>query len=348
MDQSATFRSWLSLGLAHFFVDFLCTGALTLLSKGSAGTAVLWAILYNGLAFAFQLPLGALADCLHLTRRISAIGCFLVGAGALFSSPLPACILLGLGNACFHVGGGREALKCGGEKAGQVGRFVAPGALGIFLGPLCAARLPQFSFFAPVALLFCGGMLLFFSRRDEKLEALSLTKPSLPKGTLCLIVLFMFLTVLLRSYMGTVIHYDFQKKSLWAALFVLCIFLGKFFGGSLADRFGLLPFAALSQLLSTALFSLSLLLPVCAFPAIFLFNTSMAITACALYRCFPERGGTMFGLTTFALYLGAVPRLLGWESGLFTWWGLLLLGLCSAVSLLLGLWLMRKERCHVR
>ncbi len=347
MANRENLRSALLLGLSHFFVDFSCTALLTLLAKTAEGPIVLWAILYNALAFAFQLPLGALADRLGLTRRSSVLGCLLVGLGALLPRALPACIFLGLGNACFHVGGGRESLKRGGERAEQVGKFVAPGALGIFLGPLCAAHFPQFRLALPVFLLLCAGMLLFFNRNDKNVEALTLQKPPSPKGALFLIALSMFITVLLRSYMGSILHYDFQANTALAGIFVLCIFLGKFFGGSLADRFGPLPFAALSQLLSTGLFILSLWLPYCAMPAIFLFNTSMAITAWALYRCFPKQCGTMFGLTTFALFLGAIPRLLAWESSLFCWWGLLLLGLCSALSLLLGLYLMRKEPSYV-
>ena len=114
-------------------------------------------------------------------------------------------------------------------------------------------------------------------------------------------------------------------------------------GGIFADRFGALPFSLVSQLSCTLLFVLSLYFPALAMPAILLFNTSMAVTAFTLYRCLPNYGGTMFGLTTFAIFLGVVPKLLGWNFGLFTWWGLLVLGLCSTFFLLLGLFLAKKE-----
>jgi FSR family fosmidomycin resistance protein-like MFS transporter len=84
-------------------------------------------------------------------------------------------------------------------------------------------------------------------------------------------------------------------------------------------------------------FTLSVKIPWLAFPGIFLFNTTMAITATQLYRCLPQFPGTMFGLTTLALFLGVLPRLLGAENLFFSWWGLGLLSLVSALSLLGGL-----------
>ena len=114
-------------------------------------------------------------------------------------------------------------------------------------------------------------------------------------------------------------------------------------GGSLADRFGAFRFSLIAQPLGTALFVLSTVQPLLAIPATLLFNTTMAITAHAVYRSAPHRSGTMFGLTTLALYLGVLPRLLSAPNPLFTWWGLALIGLGSTGLLLLGLQLARRE-----
>lgn len=337
------------LGFAHFFVDFSCTSLLALLAaQESYEEILLYAALYNGLAFAFQLPLGALGDIWQQNRLMAALGCCLVAAGALMQQPLVLCVLIGLGNACFHVGGGREVLLRGGGKAGLAGRFVAPGALGIFLGPKLAN-----SFSWLPLLLFAGlavfSLLLFSSHRRTQsaappsAEAVVLTGPKRVLFLSC-----MFLTVLIRSYMGTVLRYSFLGSFLPALLFSLCIFGGKFWGGSLADRFGVLRFSTVSQLLSCLFLVLSVWIPYLAMPGIFLFNTSMAITAAGLYRAVPRFPGAMFGLTTFALYLGILPRLLGWQNVLFHGWGLALLGLVSAALLIGGLLLLKGGPAHVQ
>jgi len=329
----------LLLGFSHFFVDFACTALLaTLTTHLSALEVAACALLYNGLAFAFQLPIGALADKLRLHRDLAALGCLLTALGALFSQPLILCCLIGIGNACFHVGGGREALKQGRGTASFVGCFVAPGAIGIFLGP----RLWDVSWLTkgilPGCLLFL--CICLFLRRAEGRNAEQLTcgRCRLSSAGTVIAIGCMFLTVLLRSYMGTVLQYTILSGFWPALLFTISIFAGKFLGGALADRFGALPFNAFAQLLAVALFTASVRFQWLAFPAIFLFNTTMATTATQLYRCMPQFPGTMFGLTTFALYLGVVPRLLGLGNPFFTWWGLGALSLVSALLLLLGLY----------
>lgn len=322
---------------SHFLVDFTCTALLTAVCVGVRGvSAVLCAIVYNGLAFAMQLPIGYLADRLRLRRTLAAGGCVLVAAGSLLVHPLALCAAVGLGNACFHVGAGREALELGGARAGRVGRFVAPGAIGIFLGPLAADVFLLTRRFAPLSLVVCA--LLLLAQKQEKPKKLPREAHlALSPARRTVLMACMFLTVLLRSYMGTVTRYAALSAPVFAAAMTLCVFLGKFFGGSLSDRFGAVRFQLPAQLAGTALFALSVWVPALGLPAALLFNTTMAVTAHTLYRSAPARAGTMFGLTTLALYLGVLPRLLGAPNPLFTWWGLLLCGLASTALLLCGL-----------
>lgn len=331
-------RSIFLLGVAHFFVDFACTALLRMLhAQLTYAQVIACAILYNGLAFAFQLPIGALGDLLKQTRLFSAVGCLLVALGSLFSNPWLLCLCIGLGNACFHVGGGREALKRGRGSAGPVGKFVAPGAIGIFLGPRLSHLFWVGHIVLPLCLVVLAGILTLSRKRGSQAEALSLPSQTGSFLRMAGLIVCMFLTVLLRSYMGTVLRYSFMSKGLLAFLFTLSIFFGKFFGGILADRFGTLRFCAWAQLLGAVLFTLSPLWEILAYPSIFLFNTTMAITATELYRSLPQFPGATFGLTTFALFLGVLPRLLGWENLFFNWWGLGLLSFLSAALLLGGL-----------
>ena len=54
-------------------------------------------------------------------------------------------LLLGLGNALFHVGGGVDVIRDGG-KCEKLGIFVAPGAMGLYLGGLIAGKAPWLLF----------------------------------------------------------------------------------------------------------------------------------------------------------------------------------------------------------
>lgn len=321
-------------GFAHFFVDFACTALLSqLAARLPYDQVIACALLYNCLAFAFQLPIGLLADLLHAATTAAAIGCILVAMGGYFPQPLVLCLFIGLGNACFHVGAGREVLQKSSGTASAVGRFVAPGTLGIFFGPRMRAYAPVTG---TVILLLLGGALLLRSNTTVS------EKSVVPDFRRVLMAMCMFLTVLLRSYIGALLRYPFLSGFGWALRFSFCIFGGKFLGGILSDRFGALRSSLLTQLGASVLLVLSVFCPFLALPGILLFNTTMAVTATALYRGFPRFPGSMFGLTTLALFLGVLPRLLGWESILFSWWGLALLCLMSTALLLSGLILARK------
>ena len=138
---------------AHFWVDFAC--ALLVLGRlEGGGGAVTALLLYNFFAFAVQMPVGLLADVLGGPRRFAALGCGLTALAWGLPGLLPAAVCAGLGNACFHVGGGLYALN-GSENCGPLGLCVSPGALGVALGTLPA---PGDGFPAPVAVLALLGL----------------------------------------------------------------------------------------------------------------------------------------------------------------------------------------------
>ncbi len=326
-------------GAAHFLVDFVCTFLLTqrvLPAAGGRNTVVLCALLYNGFAFALQLPIGFIADRLRLTRLFSGAGCVIVAAAAFLRRPVALSVIAGLGNAFFHVGGGREALLRGEGKNTLPGIFVAPGAIGIFLGPAAARAAYPAEIFA--ALLALTGAALALTRRGTPQEYTGeafIAPQKRPRRFT--VAALLFVTVLLRSYMGAQLKYPFRSLAIPALLFVLCVFAGKLLGGVFADRFGALRFSSFAQVLCTVLFVVSVWVPYLGMPAVLLFNTSMAVTAAQLFRCFPRRPGAAFGLTTVALYLGVIPSLLHLPSPGVQVWSMLLLGAASAASLIAGL-----------
>ena len=120
--------------LAHFMVDFCCALLVFRVVPRFADAALLY-LVYNYCAFALQMPIGLLADRLDRNAVVAALGCIMVMLSfALQASPLPAVIAAGVGNACFHVGGGIDVMNQSGKKASALGIYVSPGAAGLYFG----------------------------------------------------------------------------------------------------------------------------------------------------------------------------------------------------------------------
>ena len=287
---------------AHLAVDLCC--AFLVLSRGLRAEAWAAALLaYNFCAFALQMPLGLLTDRFGNGRLFSAGGCLLVAGSALLrDAPLFLCVTAGVGNALFHVGGGRDLLQRSGGKAGALGVFVSTGALGLFLGKLLSeAALPWY--FASVPMLLCAGLILMVCPTVE-------AQPFCLKldGRALWLLLTLFLVAALRSWGGFLFSFSW-KTGLWAWALTLSVALGKALGGFALDRWGLRA-AACSLLPAAALF----LLPEAALPgclAVLLFNVTMPLTLRASADLLPGAYGFSFGLLTFALFLGFLPTLLG-------------------------------------
>ena len=306
-------KSVIALSVLHFFVDFQCAMLIySNLKSHSADEIIICTVIYNGLAFAFQLLFGAVADRFDITRLFTVAGPFLVCAGGLFKNIVLVSVIAGIGNGLFHIGAGRETLIRSDKKAKLIGMFVAPGALGIFLGPVLYRYSFIYRIITPLVLLsFC----IFYIFRFKGVKNTNSNKESLisdnhDRGKNILILISMFLTVFFRQFIGTLFDYEFKSVFVLSLLFTLCIVLGKFFGGILSDRFDTITFYLVTQILSTVFLVLSLYIEYFAFIGILLFNLTMAISATLLYRTYPKYPGTMFGVTTFAIYLGVLPSLL--------------------------------------
>lgn len=288
---------------AHFWVDFSCA-ALVLGRLDDGGAAVTALLIYNFFAFAVQMPVGLLADALGGARRFSVLGCGLAALAWGLPGLIPAAICAGLGNACFHVGGGLYTLSAG-EGCGPLGLFVSPGALGIYLGGLLSVRTAL-----PGALFWMGllalGAALALAGRDVFRMPLSLELEGGPEDLPPLICLFV--VVLLRSLLGNL--FAFPWKGELGLLLACAVVGGKAAGGLLADRFGRMRTAWISLALAVPCFLFSEG-AVLGLTAVCLFNMTMPLTLWGAARYLRGAGGLAFGLLTFALFLGVLPVLLG-------------------------------------
>ncbi len=279
-----------SYSLLHFLVDGVC--AWGMLGRFAGFDAIL---IYNFCAFALQLPLGAVLDRLGGKRMpmvFAGVGCALTLIGA-FTSP----ILLGIGNALFHVGGGVDVIREGG-RCEKLGIFVAPGALGLYLGGLLADRaLP----ILPV-LVVMGLLLIPLRGRLENF-------PEPTKKAPVPLILCCFAVVVLRSFVG--FQVVFPWKTGWLAFAaVAAVVLGKMAGGVLAARFGAKRVTMVSLSAAAICFALGEI-PVFGLCALLCFNMTMPLTLYALWRRFPRYPGAVFGSLTLALFLGFLPAAYG-------------------------------------
>lgn len=284
--------------ILHFLVDGVCAWAMLGRLSGDYGGI----LVYNFCAFALQLPLGAVLDRLEGRKTpllFAAAGCALTFAGA-FAGPA----VLGIGNALFHVGGGVDVIREDAEKGlgGQaLGVFVAPGALGLYLGGLIRQCSPL--------LLIPVGLVMALLLRPIRGTVHMLPEPT-KKQPLRLFVCC-FAVVVLRSHVGMAVSFPW-KSGFLAFLAVLAVVLGKMAGGVLAARFG----AKRTTIVSLSVAAIGFLFgnsPVFGLLALLCFNMTMPLTLYALWRRFPAYPGACFGSLTLALFLGFLPTYFGLE-----------------------------------
>lgn len=292
--------------LAHFAVDMCC--AYIMLSAAKTAENFL---IYNFFAFAMQMPIGVAADAINKNSLFAGVGIFFVSAAFLFSSPLAAAVAAGTGNAMFHIGGGTEVLYES-EKTSRLGVFVAPGALGLFLGALLS-KTKGVGVILAVSLIFLG--ILFFipgllCEKSFKTANGELSLKTDKNGIIC--VLCAFIVVLLRSFTGFMSVFSW-KTGVYSVLAVLALALGKAAGGFVCDRIGKGALTAISLGLSGVLFLFSNV-PAIGLTAVFLFNMSMPVTLDLAAKSFKGARGFSFGLMTFALFLGFLPTYFGYSA----------------------------------
>ena len=337
--------------LLHFLVDFACGVLLYHQAYPflNGFSDVFYAfLLYNFFAFAVQLPIGIIADYVNKNALFAVCGCFLVLC-AYILAPLGiiACIIAGIGNACFHIGGGIDVLNLSKGKATLPGIFVSSGALGIFLSAQKFLNQPYIAFvFMGLMALGCALSYIIYHKFHKQLKNTTI-ETSLFSNLKLFMIYCLCLTVLLRSYTGFVLSFEWKSVFVVGLLFTMGIVLGKMLGGIIGDKFGLKKTAVLSLLLSAGCFCFAFQNNtfgiISGIFGVLLFNMTMPITLTALTNLMPQQKGMAFGLLTFMLFLGSVPCLFGHKYPFFSPIGLSVLVLLSAVVLFCGLIQLEKD-----
>lgn len=304
--------------LLHFLTDGVCAFAMAArFIPGADGYLAI--LIYNFCAFALQMPLGALLDILVQNEQLkgkpvaapylcSAAGVLLTICGVFLS---PA--VLGIGNALFHIGGGVAVIREDGRREKQgvhLGIFVAPGAMGLYLGRLMAGRFGVFSLAVPAAAaLMLWLTVLLRSFADSELpEHRKHDRPVTPSEWLPLAGCF--LVVVLRSYVGLSVEMPWKTTALAGLLAASMVVGGKMLGGLAAAKVGALK-TAMWSLTAAGICFWFCRAAVPGLSALLLFNMTMPITLHRPVRCHPQLSGFFFGLLTLGIFFGFLPVWLG-------------------------------------
>ena len=325
----------------HFVVDLACAVLVSNLvtQKMGAGTNLFIAILiYNFFAFAMQLPIGIIADKVNKNAICSAIGCVLVAIGFGFTNyGIIACLIAGIGNAMFHVGGGIDVLNISDKKATLSGIFVSTGAMGIFLGGK-SASIGFDKYYLIILTLLISSVSLFwlYKKIKDNVKNEKVISPQL-NITEIIAITCLIITVIIRGYVGLILAFEWKSSFILALLSIFAVVFGKMLGGIIGDRIGFMKISLISLIISALLFIFAFNNSILGILAILFFNMTMPITLTALSNLLFNNKGMAFGLLTVALFIGSIPVFFGYKDAVFSQVGLCITSLVSAVALYVGI-----------
>ena len=327
--------------IIHFIVDLSCAILVTNLITQKMGQSInlfIAILIYNFFAFAMQLPIGIIADKINKNAICSAIGCILVAIAFGFSNfGIISCFIAGIGNALFHVGGGIDVLNIIDKKATLSGIFVSTGAMGIFLGSK-SASIGFNKFYLVIVILLISALSLFllYNQIKNKVKNKEVIIPKLNiNATISIICLI--ITVCIRSYVGLILAFEWKANFLLAIFSIFAVILGKMLGGIIGDRIGFKNISIISLTISAISFIFAFNNPFLGILAILFFNMTMPITLTALSNILDNNKGMAFGLLTFALFIGSIPKFFGIGRSIFSPIGLCVINIISLIVLYVGI-----------
>ena len=286
---------------AHLLVDALCAAAMfgPLAAHPRFPALVL---LYNTLAFSTQCFVGMAADRLRRHAQAACGAMLLVVLGYLLPLPGAARVaLIGLGNSVFHVAGGAMTLERSGGKAGSLGVFVAPGAVGLTLGTLWPKLGPVFA-----ALLACAAAAeLWLFPRASACTRMPDLQPQ-PERMNMPAVALLTLAVAVRAVGGSAVSFPWKQGAAAGLLLTGFVFAGKTLGGFLCERIGVRRSALVSILPAALLTAFCARWMAPSLLGQLAVNLTMPVTLWLLYRLMPDAPGFAFGLAAAALWPGTI------------------------------------------
>jgi len=315
---------------AHLAVDAACTFLLLSVLELN-NYLIVSLLLYNALAFVLQAPVGFIIDKALNPKLAAILGLVFVAVSFLFwNNIFAALIIVGIGNALFHVGGGSLVLSLSNKIATFSGIYVAPGGIGLALGGFLAVAQTHINLLLfPLALMILA-LIIYFVETPEFNHIRE--KEIIPDCRLLIVVLVM-IPIVVRSMIGLSIEFPWKENQTLYFLLVFAIAFGKAFGGILADKFGLLKVGIGGLLISAPLLVFFASVPFLGIFGACILNFTMPVTLMAIWNVMPRYKGLSFGLTTVALFIGALPAIIGKDLWIKNDWTVFLLIFSALVVL---------------
>jgi FSR family fosmidomycin resistance protein-like MFS transporter len=347
--MNSRLQNSLTLGVyscSHCAVDAACAAlgfGMAHVYPLSSSQFITLIIAYNLLAFGTQPLFGWIADFLAAYRLTALLGIGLTALSliAIKISPVLAVATAGVGNSLFHVAGGAVSLAIAPHRATAPGIFVAPGALGIFIGAMVgrAGPVPAWPFLIILVVLFLTTIFLKYpeTANDETPHYSPIPLPAL-FGTLLLF------SIAVRSFAGFATGAPYQAHQAAIILLTLSAVVGKATGGIVSDRFGWLAVSVSALVLSVPLLGFCRVSLVLAVAGMLLLQMTMPVTLTALRELFPRFPAFSFGLASGAFIIGALLLFSGLKPLYGSWPLLMVLVSLSAVALFIALKLLPGKR----
>lgn len=270
--------------------------------------AVSYTLAYSLIAFALQPVAGFIIDIAKRARSATLFGIVVTLAGVVLMhvDALSSIVVVGMGNALFHVGAGGQILSRYRDQATSVGIFVGPGAIGLSIGIWFGNRglFPLW----PLVIGLMGACLALAVLPGLKAIPLATQNAAPKRLTIRLFaVLLLFAAILIRGFVGRTGFSGLPSEALITIGLGVSACVGKMAGGAIADRFGWGRTAIVALLFA----SIGLIFVhdnIClAFATMMLFQMTMPITLAATSAALPGKPAFAFGLASLALVTGTLP-----------------------------------------
>ena len=302
INTSLKVKVWL-LSFLHLLVDGIC--AYTVFNRlyitESNTIIVIVFIGYNTLAFLSQPLFGYIMDKIGRENIFLTISLIMLVVGSAFSLPrYLSLFLIGIGNAIFHIVGGKYSIYLSRGRLTYLGLFVSLGACGLALGTY-VYKSSILKIFVVLTLIL--GCICHFLK-DEIINVEQ--KPSfkiLDKKKIRLIILLV-IAVTIRAIMGKTTIPLFEATPNMLIAIAIFSSLGKALGGIIADFIGIRWTVILTLPLSlVGYFFFRNNLYIYLF-ATLLFNTTMPLTLFLSNKILKYYEGFSFGLLASVLFIG--------------------------------------------
>ena len=323
----------------HFSMEVLC---FFFLYRVFGGSALWWsiAVIYDTVAFAGQVPVGAFCDrhpkfkpgtwgaallIVGAAIGLTALRCMAgdtqkadPGSGGLaFAAVIAGFVILCIGNALLHISGALVTLRVSQGRMSETGIFVGGGAFGVVTGRLLGSSsapvwIPFVLMVAALALIILIGRSVFSGTTSSDTEkhpaqGFSCLHDTAADRPVEMIILILAGVIAVRSYISNGIPMQWKKSVFETVMLYVAMGVGKMAGGVLADFFGARKIGVASCIVAVPLLLIGNNLMWVSLAGIMLFSMTMAIALGGIVSVLKDNPGVAFGITTLALFLGSLP-----------------------------------------